>query len=45
MEKTDKKECPKCKSSNVIDIGARIGDISRIEPGQPIPNADYPIGE
>lgn len=45
MERINKKECPKCKSSNIIDIGARIGDVSKIEPGQAIPDANHPIYE
>ena len=45
MERTNKKECPKCKSKNIVDSGSRVGDVSRIEPGQSIPNANHLIYE
>lgn len=45
MERTNQKECPKCKSRNIIDSGSRIGDMSKIEPGRPIPDANHPIYE
>jgi len=45
MRRTNKKECPKCKSSNVYDTGSRMGDVVAIPPGGEIPEPKYPIYE
>jgi|AntAceMinimDraft_18_1070375.scaffolds.fasta_scaffold35453_2 transposase-like protein len=43
MERTHKKECPKCQSTNVYDIGDRMGDAETIEAGREITEPQYPI--
>jgi len=43
MERTDKKECPKCRSTNVYDIGDRMGDAVIIGAGREVPEPQYPI--
>ena len=45
MERTNQKECSKCKGKNIIDSGSRIGDVSKIEPGRPMLDANHPIYE
>ncbi|MFZ5559495.1 MAG: hypothetical protein ACOZAL_01745 [Patescibacteria group bacterium] len=45
MERTDKKECPKCKSKNVFDRGDRVGDVVDYKPNKPIPKPNQPIYE
>lgn len=40
MERTNKKACPYCGSVNVIDTGARIGNVGFIPPGRAIPKAN-----
>jgi len=37
MKRTIKKECPECRSFNVFDTGARIGEAGSIKPGERIP--------
>ena len=43
MERTNKKECPKCKSQNVFDIGNRIGDVSDVGNDGKYPEPRHPI--
>ena len=43
MERTNEKECPKCKSLNVFDTGNRMGDVGIILPGGKIPEPNHPI--
>lgn len=45
MERTNKKECPKCGSANVHDIGDRVGDVQNLEPGKQISEPSHPIYE
>ncbi|MDP2703854.1 MAG: hypothetical protein Q8P01_01380 [bacterium] len=40
MEKTNKKECTKCGSTKIFYAGARMSEVSRVEPGAPTPEAD-----
>lgn len=43
MERTNKKECPKCGSDEVFDTGSRVGDVQELEPGKPISQPSHPI--
>jgi DNA-directed RNA polymerase subunit RPC12/RpoP len=45
MEKTNKKECPKCKSKNVFDRGDRFGKGEDYIPGKPISEPNQPVYE
>lgn len=45
MERTNKKECPKCGSINVCDTGSRMGDVQNLESGRPIAEPRHPIYE
>ena len=45
MERTNKKECPKCKSKNVFDRGDRVGEAEDYIPGKSISEPNQPIYE
>lgn len=43
LNKTNKKECPYCKSQKVIDTGSRMGQVQNYIPGKPIQEPDESI--
>ena len=45
MERTNKKECPKCKSKNVFDRGNRAGEVQEYNSVKPILEPDKPVYE
>ncbi len=45
MKRTNKKECPKCKSKNVFNRGDRVGEIEDYIPGKPISEPNQPVYE
>ncbi len=45
MERTNKKECPKCGDENVHDTGDRAADAQNLEPGRPIRELYHPVFE
>jgi len=43
MERTNKKECPKCKSLNVFDTNNKGGDVDSMSSGRKITEPNRPI--
>lgn len=45
MERTNKKECPKCKSIDVVYIKVRMGDVVILKRGGEYPEPRHPVYE